>query len=332
MIEKERQIPIEIVKDTALLRRTAKTIPRRSEIEENIAKRTSGYYGEKAADKELRFLPPNDYHIFHDLRLKSTGDYYFQIDTLILSSNFALINEIKNIIGKLYFEPQFHQLIRTHNGNEDSFKDPITQAKRQKQQLEVLFNKLNFGQYPIEYAVAISKASTKIDTSTSSPLALQKVCFAHLIPEKIESLQKVHRDPTLNSKEMKKLCKTLLNLNTPREYNPLKFYGKSQAEIITGVQCPTCFAIPMINQYGAWFCPKCLSRSKDAHIPALIDYSLLIDSKITNQKCCEFLHLPSPDKAKYLLFKLNLPHSGSNKGRVYDLSGLTLRSSPKINP
>ncbi|AGK55636.1 nuclease-related domain-containing protein [Bacillus sp. 1NLA3E] len=332
MIVKERDIPIEIVKDTALLRRTPKFILRRPEIEENIAKRTAGYYGEKAADKELRFLPTNDYHIFHDLRLKSTGDYFFQIDTLILSSNFGLINEIKNIIGKLFFEPHFHQLIRTHNGNEDSFKDPIIQAKRQTQQLEALCKKWNFSEYPIEYVVAISKASTRIDTSSTSPLALQKVCFAHLIPEKVESLQKIHPESILNSKEMKKICKTLLNLHTPRDYNPLEFYGKSQAEIITGVQCPTCFAIPMVHQFGSWFCPKCLNSSKEAHIPALIDYSLLIDSKITNRKCCEFLHLPSPDKTKHLLLKLDLPHSGSNKGRVYDLSRLYLMSSPKIRP
>ncbi|MGJ7920239.1 nuclease-related domain-containing protein [Neobacillus sp. LXY-4] len=322
MIEKERGIPIEILKDKALLRRTRPTIPRRAEIEERLAKRIAGYYGELAADRELRFLPENDYHIFNDLRLPS-GPFHFQIDTLILSHHYALINEIKNIIGTLFFEPHFHQLIRSHNGTEDAFKDPITQAKRQKQQLDTLFQSWNFGNLPIEYVVVISNPSTKLDTS--NPISKQKVCFAHRIPEQVELLNKIHHQQAISQKEMKKLIKYLLKHHTPREYNPLQFYGIKQTEIIPGVQCPKCLKFAMVRQHGTWFCPICTYTSKIAHIPTLLDYFFLINTTITNRQCVEFLHLPSPTVANYLLSKLDLTYFGSTKGRVYELDRLMLR-------
>ncbi|MDQ7861687.1 nuclease-related domain-containing protein [Peribacillus frigoritolerans] len=55
------------------------------------------------------------YYIFHDLRLQDQSRF-FQLDTLLISKKYALIIEVKNIAGAIYFDPHFNQLIRTIEG------------------------------------------------------------------------------------------------------------------------------------------------------------------------------------------------------------------------
>jgi hypothetical protein len=162
--------------------------------------------------------------------------------------------------------------------------------------------------------------STILQAGTNRAQISGKVCFAFELIEKIESLRMVYRDEKIGAKEIKKLCKNLVKYHTPKCYDPLKFYKISPPEVITGVKCPDCFTFGMLRKHGSWICSKCNCKSKDAHVQAIYDYFLLIDSKISNRKCCEFLHLSSPFIANYLLSTMNLSHSGSNKGRLYSLS------------
>lgn len=86
--------------------------------------------------------------IFHGIRL-TNGKYFFQIDTLILSAKFALILEVKNFSGTLFFDPQFKQMIQTTlNGEERGYPHPIEQANLQAEELkgyqnEELISRLN---------------------------------------------------------------------------------------------------------------------------------------------------------------------------------------------
>ncbi|QIZ10612.1 NERD domain-containing protein [Priestia megaterium] len=86
------------------------------EIEKDLAKRWAGYWGEIALANYVKELPHDKYLIFHDLQLQYNG-IHFQIDTLLLSQNYILIIEAKNIAGTLTFDNVFKQLIRTHDGN-----------------------------------------------------------------------------------------------------------------------------------------------------------------------------------------------------------------------
>ncbi|RSL35137.1 NERD domain-containing protein [Salibacterium salarium] len=73
--------------------------------------------------------------IFHDLRLRNSLRY-FQIDTLILTSSFFLIIEVKNIAGTLSFDPHRYQMVRKANGTAEEFSDPRLQVKRHHLQFE----------------------------------------------------------------------------------------------------------------------------------------------------------------------------------------------------
>ena len=316
LIIKAREIPIEIVKNEALLRRIRPTHPKRTEIEADLAKRWAGYRGELITDYYLQELPEKDYYIFHDLRYPS-GKNYFQIDTLILTSFFSLLIETKNISGTLTFNRDFRQIIQTKDEMEKGYQDPIAQGSRHQRLFKNLLQEWGFSNLPIISLAVISKPSTILKAETNRTEVSRKVCFAFEVPQKVDLLRNHYLEVIIGPKVIKKLCKNLLKSHTPKEFAPLTYYQISPSDIIPGVQCPICSAFEMVRKQGIWICPKCNCHSRVAHIPAIQDYLLLLDSKITNQKCCDFLHLTSSDIAKYLLTTMNLAYSGTNKGRVY---------------
>lgn len=69
-------------------------------------------------------MPDDEYFILHDLRLWD-GKHFFQIDVLILHAKYALILELKNIIGELYLDTDLHQMIRIKEEEKEAFPDPI---------------------------------------------------------------------------------------------------------------------------------------------------------------------------------------------------------------
>ncbi|WP_232725521.1 hypothetical protein [Bacillus sp. FJAT-44742] len=62
-----------------------------------------------------------------------------------------------------------------------------------------------------------------------------------------------------------------------------------------------------------------MHTSKDCYKETLQDYSLLINSIITNKKAREFLLVSSQPVMKSLLANANLSHSGTTKGTLYHL-------------
>jgi rubredoxin len=112
--------------------------------------------------------------------------------------------------------------------------------------------------------------------------------------------------------------------HVPYKPNIFDIYSIHPKDVKNGVQCPQCQAIPMQKVYGSWYCPLCQTSSKTAHIPALSDYYFLYGSTITLSQFSDFLFLPKSKSksASSFLFSLNLPCSGSKKGRFYDLTSL----------
>lgn len=92
-------------------------------IERDFRKYQAGYKGELTLDYFLSDLKEEEYHIFHDLRLPKNEEkqLFFQLDTLVVHSQFCVIIEVKNLIGNLYFDHQYDQIIRTREGVDETF-------------------------------------------------------------------------------------------------------------------------------------------------------------------------------------------------------------------
>lgn len=287
-----------------------------TEMKEDLRKRQAGYNGERAISYYLDYMPDKDYFLFHDLRLPS-GNHYFQIDYLILSRRLAFILECKNFYGTLFLEDSFHQLIRTANDKEEGFQNPLAQARWHQQQLSTFLQSHGYPQIPVDYLVAFSSPSTIIKTNSRNPSILKKIVHGYNLLERLKEIERVYKDDVIDRKGMRKLCKLLLKSHVPGNQDILLKYGLAKSEVITGVQCPNCKAFGMTRVRRKWFCEKCECYDRDAHIDAVKDYFLLLNSTMSNKQFREFTHLSSVDMASKLLLRMNLPSSGANKGRVY---------------
>ncbi|CAH0346375.1 nuclease-related domain-containing protein [Bacillus sp. CECT 9360] len=316
MIAKNRELPLTIVKLEALLRRLPATYPKRPKIERDLAKRQAGFNGEESVDIHFNSLPEKEYLIFHDLCLNN-GTYNFQMDSLIISKYFALIIEIKNISGALYFDRTFNQLIRTINDKEEGFPDPILQVKRQQRELVSWMEVEKFTPLPVEYLVIISNPSTVIKLKSGYSREYEKICHSADLENKIKELENKYSKEAISQKELKKISRLLIREHSPHNPNVLETYTIPREHLLTGTICPICSHLPMIRKIGFWLCPSCNSPSKHAHIQALNDYFHLIKPYIKNTESRDFLHIPSRHIAKRILKSMNLPSEGAPKNKRY---------------
>lgn len=323
MIIKERKYPISIQKLEAILIRSPKKASfsaKRALIEEELLKQKAGYYGEQSLDYHLRFLPDKKYFILHDLRLANKYGF-FQIDTLILSQSFLVILEIKNIKGTIYFDDSFNQLIRSSNGKEEGFSDPLLQISRQQSELiNWLSNESNIcHEVPIETFVVISNPSTIIKSSTTNTFLKETVMHGASLPQKIKELDKKQSSNIIPMNQLIELAQKLKKMHVESNPDLLEKFDIKKSQLVKGVYCPKCHSLPMMRKNKAWFCKSCSYSSKNAHIESLKDYALLIGPTITNRQLRDFLCLSSRTTSGYFLKSLNLKHSGQTKGRVYEL-------------
>lgn len=318
MIVKELTVPLKLQAVQCLEKRMLSTHHQYTQIQADFAKRRAGYYGERSLCYYFHQLPPTSY-LFHNLRLVQ-HDSPFEMDVLILFPTFALIIETKNIVGEIHFDSQFGQLIRTWNDKKEAFPDPIAQARRHQYLLgESLLQQLGYS-LPVEFLIVVSNSSTIISTDPGKAYLFKQVIHANKLPLRLKELQSKYKTEIMDSSQLKKLSRKLLKDHKEAEYDVLKKFHIQEAELVKGVQCPSCKLFPMQRKKGCWLCRNCGHTDRLAHLEALHDYSLLLSSTITNAKCRDFLQIDSPFVASRLLKSLNLVESGTLKGKKYYFS------------
>lgn len=319
MISKSLKVPELNLQLEALVRRIPEQHPSREKVISEYKKRSAGYKGEERLFYYLSFLEPKKYWIFHDLRL-SNGSQFFQIDALLLTANFGLILEVKNWTGTLFFNPHFQQVIRIQNDKEEGFPDPISQARHQTNQFRNWLDLNGFPNIPLDFLVIISHPSTIIKAETDPLQISKKVLHSHHLLSKMNDIENKFPQEKTDSKEIRRLCRTLLKKHIPAQSDILEHFNVSSEEILTGVSCPKCTSLPMIFHWGKWHCPMCLFSSSLAHEAAVQDYFRLIKPSITNSQFRSFTHIPSPYAASRFLSRMNLSFKRNKRHRIYEKS------------
>ncbi len=318
MILKERPIPLKILENEALLGRLVPFHVIRPQIELDLKKRRAGFKGEKAVDYHLSFLTGKNYWIFFDIRLP-LNPHYFQIDTLLLTPNYILVIEVKNVSGIIRIDPQIKQCTRIYKDITEGFIDPISQAKRQKHLLQKWFSLYNLPPMPIEYLVVISNPSTTIEY-TSRPEAgspYLNIIHSQNVIDRIIELNHLYKTSNLPDKTLKKIKKLVLSNHEAATSNCLQTYNLTKEEILHGAKCEHCGYLPLKRIINSWSCDQCGRMSPDSHLNAIDDYFLLIDKRITNQELRKFLCFSSPKIASQILQKSGLIPNGNGKGTFY---------------
>ncbi|WP_408021588.1 nuclease-related domain-containing protein [Siminovitchia acidinfaciens] len=204
--------------------------------------------------------------MLHDLRLLNHfGSNYFQLDNVILSSPFITLIDVKNYKGVIQFDNQYHQLIQVTDGKKRSLEDPIPQIRRQKLQLKKWLKAHYFPDVPIEPLIVISNQSTIIETTGNSS-HFKYITHSINLPFQIKSFEDKYPIDVITPKDLVRLGNLLKKKDTPLNYNVLEYFGIHPNELIRGVHCPKCFAIPMQRGHGKWLCRVCRFASADAHI------------------------------------------------------------------
>ncbi len=245
------------------------------------------------------------------------------MDTIVITSNFITILEIKNLGGHLYFDDKFSQLIRTYDGKKEAFSNPIEQVKRQSYHLnEILVQQKYSSPIPIESLVVMTNPNVIIEASPTYREAFEKVIKSPSLQKKfLEFIQK-NDQTVLTNKQIKKLIKYLTKVSSSYDPDVCELFEINKKDLITGVLCPSCDQSIMRYVWGTWHCPACKTSSKIAHIEALQDYAYLLSTKISNREAMEYLHLNSSYQTNHLFRSLDLPTSGSTKSRIYHLDPL----------
>ncbi|RWZ55022.1 NERD domain-containing protein [Halobacillus fulvus] len=314
MFQKKIRPPLNLLMHEALKRRLPPQHPIKDAVKKNHAAFLAGYKGEKSLEYFLHKHPHTDPLIFHDLRLPA-GDHFFQMDFLILTPEYALIIEVKNYVGHVYFDFPVFQMIRTFQGVEEGFQDPVVQLQNHRYFLEDYLPE----HFPIETLAVMTQKQTVIKYAKDYPFADQLI-HASYLPQKLHHYHLKHTKKHLSLKEWHKLADHLLNNHTIQKPDIFSKYKVNTAELQTGVLCSSCKKSVMRRCYANWICLDCNSKSRHTHLQSLLDYSLLYSPSITNQSFRWFVHLSSPSVAGKLLQKLNLKTKGSNRNRHYSLT------------
>lgn len=320
MIIKKREVPHRILQLQALVRRLPAGHPKIQGIKEQLSKRLAGYKGEKAVDYQLNGVLEKEVFILNDLRLKDS-EKYFQIDSIIVSESYIILLEIKNIKGTIYFDSNFHQLIRSIDGIETAFQDPVTQSLRHKEQMKNWLKKHNIHDMPVIPIVVISNSNTLIRTSSNNSHQLgDMIVNSHFLPTKVKKIHHSYKKPILSVKETKKLIRLIKKGHTEEQNSVIDSLSIDKGDILKGVICPNCSSMPMERIYGSWLCRKCDHKEKNLHLNSIEDYCLLFGTEITNLKLRNFLCIRSEALATRILKSAAISSKGSTRDRVYILS------------
>ncbi|RUL47217.1 NERD domain-containing protein [Lysinibacillus antri] len=270
----------------------------------------AGFQGEKRVDRHwLEITNLDKHYLLFNYECFNEFGFPHQIDTLLLTSKFLLIIDIKNISGRIDYDEDKHQLIRTNiDGSFDSFSSPFDQVIRHGQYFTRVFNQLKIP-LPIECAIISSNPSTIIGNMPKHPLFFHVSGLRFYINKLVSNY-----DSVLSAQEMDRISKFLmanLKRQEPKVEIPIEHLRK-------GVLCEICnFKVQMQYRRGTWCCSKCGVRNKKAIFQALDDYRLLINDRITNQEFRDFFGVHSVYTASKVLLRLGLPTVGENRGRNY---------------
>lgn len=295
----------------ALYKRIPKNHLNFSTIQEEYYQTVAGDIGEEAVMKVIEQLDlPYKFYTFHNVSLYS--ETLFQMDILIITPYYALILEIKNIKGEITFTDQ--QIIRTlATGETRSFDNPFLQLEEYESQLKRLFQ-VNHISLPIFSAVAFAFSSSII----KDPPKNKTILFRRGIKPYIRNIPANAR--ILSDAQLESLKYFILKENTDYQPFPLcNHFGIDPNSIRLGVECVQCGLIGMKKVIRNWYCPRCKSSHRNAHVSTLRDYLLLYNSTISNQECQQFLQLNNKYEATKILNNPTLIKTGQSRSRKYSM-------------
>lgn len=270
-----------------------------------------GYDGEMRADREWEEIEiPSEYCLFHNFETENEVNHSHQIDTIFASQNYILLLEIKNIGGRIDFDEEKHQFVRTRqDGTKEGFSNPIDQIERHVRLFKRLLMKWDIS-LPIEYAIILTQPSTIIGEIPKN-VSIFHVSGLQTYVYNLFTKYQVHQ---INHLSLEQLKKNLMAIRKRKIWN-LRI---DKNKLRNGVLCKGCnYKIEMKFEHGCFICPVCKVKNKGTFYEALFDYRYLHNEWVTNNDLRNYLKINSRFAANRLITSLNLDIQGEKRNRRY---------------
>ncbi|WP_186321502.1 nuclease-related domain-containing protein [Bacillus sp. FJAT-22090] len=283
------------------------------QILENIENLKAGYYGECRADRfieEVQF--PKEVVIIPDLHTKLHPKKVMQIDTLIITTSYILVLEIKNITGTIRFIPNNpSHLVRTKDDKVTSFKCPLVQLARNTDGINNILNNLNLN---IPVYEALIFASQNLIVENAPPQ--RNIFFVQQLPLFLQKLNKL--PPKIKTNQFHLLTKTFTNLNKNFIERPLCSRFAIDPEMLKkGILCIYCGNNLSRVTERKWICASCKQIDKQPIQNNIQNLFILINQNITMKDCLHYLQPPSREVIKYYIKRMKLPKTGNHRTTIY---------------
>lgn len=294
----------------AIVRRLKKTSPNYAYFLEYHRKMSAGFAGERYVDRIWQEMHlPSPAHLVHDYCFVNDAGYTHQVDTLFVTPHFLCVIEIKNIAGRLDFDDEKRQCLRTlSNGRVDSIAYPVDQLNRHVYYFQRFLAKHQLN-LPIVKVIVIANPTTIIGQVSAECTIIHSIGLPHFLHNCWQKFTKPLPDTAYTY---------LINELNNMHHEKLWVQEMAQEELKSGVLCPMCqYEEIMYYLKGAWFCWKCGVANDTALMEALQDYRLLRGNMITNALLCKEFNVPSKYIAYRILHALKYEKVGNTRFSQY---------------
>lgn len=296
-----------------LLARLPDTHRQYEAISQKLYQSQSGYAGELIVDRILNEIDfPQGSAILKDFTVEINPNFLVQIDTLILTPSHAMLLEIKNYAGTVFFDELSGKTTKiSPEGKIEKFDCIIHQLDRAATGIQKWLIERQI-QLPLEAVLVMANQKTEIQEMPKTvPLKFGKQLSRYIRsmpggPEIMTSLQITTIANHLYASSVKWKRKPACEK-----------YEISPAALKTGVLCLDCNSVMPRRRGRTWTCDNCGNRNEDALLQAVADWYLLISPTLTNKQLRTFLALNSNSAASVIFRQLRLKRKGIPPGTVY---------------
>ncbi|MDQ0353061.1 hypothetical protein J2R98_002922 [Alkalibacillus filiformis] len=214
------------------------------QVKDRIKREHSGYIGEKRVLYPLKKLTfPN--FILHNIRLQAAfSNKHFQMDFILVTPNFILIIESKNMSGDVVMHEGSHQLFH----HDKAYDDPLNQVEEQKFQLVNWLAQTNYGQIPIETVVVMTSPNVRMNIHPSHQQHIKKIIPLAKLPAYIRRVNEHYNQSILLVGTARQLAYYFKECHEDHEPDILGRFGVNFDELIQGVTCEKCNFITIVYE------------------------------------------------------------------------------------
>ena len=273
----------------------------------------AGYRGECKLDRMLEMLPfPTLHHVFANYHTKSKVGFHYQVDTLVITSRYVLVIEVKNIRGELRFESNPDRLLRTFEEQTEELRCPLSQTERNADFLKKQVHKIA-PNLPVIPIIVFTHATCRIHTTQHRIQLLYR--------RQLETfVERLNQKPSLlDKKQFQQLSR--LFTSTDKNFLPESLLSRSGMHpdvLRKGIFCSVCRGDLLLTK-TYYTCANCGSIDTSALKRSITRLFGIVGPHLSVRLLKNHLKLEKKNRVIRVLKTLPVSRSGNGRASYYTL-------------